>query len=118
MIRGAAFVVSILLLASGSARAERFVCSFISLVSPGPEVMIQTYTLDNNVLVQSSPVVKFTVVQNTAEGIVGIYPDPEMRFSMVMMINRQTGSFTLSTAPGAPIAQSNRIDGKCNIPYG
>jgi len=111
-------VLSILLLTSGSARAERFVCSFIPHASSGPEVMILTYTLDNNVLVQSSPVAKFTVVQNTAEGIVGIYPDPKMRFSMVMMSNRQTGSFNLSTAPGAPIVQSDRIDGKCNIPHG
>lgn len=115
MIQGAAFVLSIIL-ASGSARAQRFVCSFISNASPGPQVMIGTYMLDSNVLIQDSPVVKFTVVQNTAEGIVAIYPDPEMRFSLVMMINRQTGSYTLSTAPGALIVQDHRIDGKCQFP--
>src|SRR4051794_29231979 len=98
-----------MILVSGSARAEQFVCSFISGVSPSPEVMFETYTLDGNVLAQGSPVVKLTVVQNTAAGIVAIYPDPEMRFSMVVMINRQTGVFSLSTVP--PTANSSRTDG-------
>jgi hypothetical protein len=113
-----AYVVAALsvALAAPPAHAQQFTCTYISRVSPGPEAMLITYTIDGHDLIQGSPKLRLSIVADTQLGIIAAYPDPEMRFSLVVMISKKTGTYSLTTVPATPDILSEQFYGKCLVP--